>query len=96
MAAIYSDTVLNDQQETIKKLAEKQFVYITEHGSGKYIFTTEKYMQQSIDEAVQQALYEQRLQIALSQSRSDFENGNYYTSKEEMLNAVKKMRQSNA
>lgn len=46
------------------------------------------------NEAAEATLYEQRLSNALEQSRNDFANGRYYTSRETLMEAVKVKRKA--
>ena len=86
MPAIYPSTALKNQQREIKSIADAEIVYITENGRGKYV------LQKQIDEAVEEALYEQRLGDALRESRADFEAGRYYSSREDLMKAVASKR----
>ena len=94
MPAIYPSTALKNQQREIKHIADTEIVHITENGRGKYVFTSEKVMQQCIDDAVEQALYEQRLAQALRESRDDFAEGRFYESRADLMSAVARKRSS--
>lgn len=96
MTPIFPSTALKNQQREIKKLADTQLVYITENGRGKYVFTSQEVLDQIIADAVEDALYEQRLSDALAESRDDFENGRYYTSRENLMAAVNTKREARA
>lgn len=96
MTPIFPSTALKNQQRDIKKLADTQLVYITENGRGKYVFTSQEVLDQIIADAVEDALYEQRLSDALAESRDDFENGRYYTSRENLMAAVNAKREARA
>ena len=96
MTPIFPSTALKNQQRKIKKLADTQLVYITENGRGKYVFTSQEVLDQTIADAVEDALYEQRLSDALAESRDDFENGRYYTSRENLMVAVNAKREARA
>lgn len=96
MTPIFPSTALKNQQREIKKLADTQLVYITENGRGKYVFTSQEVLDQIIADAVEDALYEQRLSDALAESRDDFENGRYYTSRENLVAAVNAKREARA
>lgn len=96
MTPIFPSTALKNQQREIKKLADTQLVYITENGRGKYVFTSQEVLDQTIADAVEDALYEQRLSDALAESRDDFENGRYYTSRESLMAAVNAKREARA
>ncbi len=96
MTPIFPSTALKNQQREIKKLADTQLVYITENGRGKYVFTSQEVLDQIVADAVEDALYEQRLSDALAESRDDFENGRYYTSRENLMAAVNAKREARA
>lgn len=96
MPPIYPSTALKDHQREIKSLADHEVVYITENGRGKYVFMSQEVLQKQIDDAVEQALYEHRLHDALAESRKDFESGNYYTSREELMAVVAQKRAGRA
>ena len=93
MSAIYPSTALKNQQREIKARADREVVHITENGWGKYVFMSEDVFEQSINQAVEDALYEARLKSALAESRKDFEEGLSYSSKADMLAAVAKKRE---
>ena len=92
MPVIYPSVALKNQQREIKAKANKEIVYITENGWGKYVFMSEDVLEQTVSQAVEQALYEKRVADALTQSRANFEQGNFYTSREEMMAAVAQKR----
>lgn len=94
MSAIYPSTALKNQQKEIKARADKEIVHITENGWGKYVFMSEEVFQQAIDQAVGDALYEHRVLAALSESREDFEQGRFYSSREELISAVEAKKSS--
>lgn len=94
MSAIYPSTALKNQQREIKAKADKEIVHITENGWGKYVFMSEDILQQTIEQAVEDALYEKRLADALSASREDFKEGRYYSSREDLMAAVAKKREA--
>ena len=96
MPPIYPSTALKNQQREIKEHADTELVYITENGRGKYVFTSVEVLERVVSDAVQQALYEQRLENALTESRDDFENGRYYASRESLMEAVKAKREAHA
>lgn len=92
MPPIYPSTALKNQQREIKQLADTQIVYITENSRGKYIFMSENVLQKQIDNAVENALYEARMAKALRESREDFAQGRFYSSRADLLAAVERKR----
>lgn len=93
MPAIYPSTALKSQQREIKSIADKEIVHITENGWGKYVFMSEDVFAQAIEQAVENALYEQRVSAALTESRRDYEEGRYYSSREDLMAAVMAKRE---
>lgn len=96
MPPIYPSTALKNQQREIKAHADEEIVYITENGKGKYLFVSEEVMKHYIQQRIEDALYEQRMQNALERSREDFEQGRFYDSREAMMAAVAERRAEHA
>lgn len=96
MTAIFPSTALKNQQREIKHIADTQIVHITENGRGKYAFMSEEVFQQEIENAVEEALYEARMADALRESRQDFTEGRFYSSREDLLQAVESIRATHA
>lgn len=92
MKPIYPSTALKNQQREIKAIADREPVYITENGRGKYVFMAESVYESRIKSAVEDALYERRLSDALDESRRDFQEGRSYSTREELLRAVAEKR----
>lgn len=92
MPAIYPSTALKNEQKAIKAIADEEIVYITENGRGKYLFMSQEVHDREIAEAVENALYEYRMAEALRESRSDYESGRYFASRDELRKAVAKKR----
>ena len=96
MPAIYPSTALKNEQRAIKAIADKEVVYITENGRGKYLFMSQEVHDREIAQAVEEALYEARMAEALRASRADYEAGRYYTSREELKASVEQKRAAHA
>lgn len=94
MPAIYPSTALKNQQREIKSKADAEIVYITENGWGKYVFMSEAVLDATVERAVQDALYKERMASALRESRRDFEEGRFYSGREELLAAVVEKREA--
>ena len=94
MPPIYPSTALKNQQREIKSIADNEVVYITENGWGKYVFMSNDVFKATVEQAVESALYEQRMADALRESRDDFEEGRCYSSREEMMAAVAAKREA--
>ncbi|MDO4798530.1 MAG: hypothetical protein Q4A01_11005 [Coriobacteriales bacterium] len=96
MPAIYPSVALKNKQREIKAIADVEPVYITENGRGKYVFLSEDVFKRAIDDAVEEALYEERMARALEESRKDFDEGRYYSTRDELMEAVKRKRSPHA
>ena len=60
------------------------------------MFLSEEVFERTISEAVEQALYEARATQALEESREDFREDRYYSSREELMAAVERKRSGHA
>jgi len=92
MPVIHPSTALKNEQRAVKAIADKEVIYITENGRGKYLFMSQGVHDREIAEAVEEALYEARMAEALRVSRADYEKGRYYTSREDLKAAVGRKR----
>ena len=92
MPPIYPSTALKSHQREIKEQADVQLVYITENGRGKYVFVSEEVFEKTVHDAVEQALYEERMARALGESRKDYSEGHVYASREELMEGVAQRR----
>ena len=82
---IYPCTALKNKQREIKALADETIVYITENGYGNYIFVSKEVYERELQNAVEEALYEQRFAKALEASLRDIEQGRVYDYSREEL-----------
>ena len=96
MPAIHPFTALKSQRRELKTIADTGISYITENGRRKCASMSEGVLQQRIDDVVEDALHEQRMGEALRQSRQDFEEGRYCSSREDLVDAVRKKRAARA
>lgn len=74
-AAIYSFAALKSKQREIKDRADREVVHITENGNAAYIFCSEEVFAQEKAQAIEDALYEQRLLELLERAEKDFAEG---------------------
>ena len=77
MDAIYSATALRDHTLEVKQAARERLVRITENGNGAYVFCSEEVFQREVDDAVERALYAQRVSDAIDRGRADIAAGRY-------------------
>jgi phage I-like protein len=92
MPAIFPSTALKTNQKELKNYADKEVVYITENGYGKYAFMSEEVLQRLINDAVENALYEARVAHALRESTEDFAAGRVYEGIDAMMAEVERRR----
>ena len=89
---IYPSTALKNKQREIKALADETIVYITENGYGNYIFVSKEVYERELQNAVEEALYEQRLEEVLRRGEEDEKLGHVYHSRDELWAAVEERR----
>lgn len=92
MDAIYSTTALQTKQREVKDAAQLGIVRITENGNGAFVFMSEELFEKALQDAREEAAYEARIETVLSRARTDFDEGRYYSSTEELRKAVAKER----
>ena len=93
MPAIYPSVALKNQQKEIKEIADREIVYVTENGRGKYVFMSQEVSDRELFNAKEDALYEDRVMRMFEESLRDMAEGRYYTSWDEMM-AVREERQA--
>ena len=63
-----------------------------ENRLGKHVFMSEEASKRTVNQAIEDALHEKCLVDALVQSRNDFKESRFYSTREEMLAAVARKR----
>lgn len=94
MDAIYSATALRDHPREVKQAAQERLVRITENGKGAYVFCSEEVFQREIDDAVERALYAQRVEDAIARGRASYDEGEYVEGIDAAKEAVAELRAS--
>ena len=92
MAVIYSSAALKTRQREVKDAALKDVVHITENGNGAFVFCSEELFEQKLEQAAEQAAYEERMRAVVMRGRSDFASGNYVEGAEEALSEIARRR----
>lgn len=77
MDAIYSVTALRDRPREVKEAARDGLVRITENGCGAYVFCSEDVFRREVDDAVERALYAERVEGVVAAGRAAFEAGSF-------------------
>lgn len=75
MTAIYSSSALKTRQREVKDAALKDVVHITENGNGAFVFCSESVFEQRIRQAVDEALYAERVARVIECGREQIEAG---------------------
>lgn len=92
MDAIFSATALRDHPREVKAAARENLVRITENGNGAYVFCSEDVFKREIDEAVERALYVERVESAILSGRDAIAAGNYVEGIDAARKAVARRR----
>ena len=95
MTVIYSSSALKTKQREVKDAALTDVVHITENGNGAFVFCSEEIFDKKLQEAADQAVYEERVRAAVRAGRDDVAAGRTYGSLEEALQAAAALRDSN-
>lgn len=75
MEAIYPFTALKTSQRELKNAALNDIVHITENGKGAFVFCSEEVFERKLSDAVDEAVYAERLAAAIRQGRTEIESG---------------------
>lgn len=78
VSPIYSFAALKSKQREVKDRGAKEVVHITENGNAAYIFCSEEVFAQEKANAIEDALYEERLKALLERSQVDLAAGRVY------------------
>jgi hypothetical protein len=96
MEPIFPVSALQKNQREVKDAAKDNVVRITENGAAAYVFCSEVVFEKHVQQAVEDALYEARLDVALEQGNKDLQEGRYFTNLDEAYQAAKGMRKKHA
>jgi len=92
MERIYNSTALRDRQREVKDAAARDLVRITENGEGAYVFCSEEVFQREIDDAVERALYAERVKDAVAKGYAALAIGEAVEGTDAAREAVARMR----
>ena len=96
MPYIYSSIALKTKQREVKDAALKDVVHITENGNSAFVLLSEELYEQKIREAVEQALYEERMARVISAGRADIEASRSVEGIAAALEAIADLRKATA
>ena len=92
MTTIYSSSALKTRQREVKDAALKDIVHITENGNGAFVFCSEEIFDERIQQAAEQAAYEERVRSAVRAGREDVAAGRTYASLADAFEAAAALR----
>lgn len=76
---IFPITALQKKTAEVKDAARQEIVRITENGLGAFVFASEEVYEARVREAVEQAVEEALLSIAIERGRADIDAGRFMT-----------------
>lgn len=86
--SIFPVSALQKNQREVREAAKTKLLRITENGVGAYVFCSEEVFEQTINRAVEEALYERDCLEALERGERDIQEGKYVTGVEALEQAV--------
>lgn len=95
MTTIYSSSALKTKQREVKDAALNDVVHITENGNAAFVFCSEEVFERKLQEAAEQAAYEERARAAIRAGRDDVAAGRTYGSLEDALKAAAEIKAEN-
>ena len=93
---IYPISDLQRHPSKVKADAQKELVRITENGAGAYVFCSEEVFSRALQEAVDDAFYEEEVSRAIQRGRADIADGRYSSPEESLERALAGIRNANA
>ncbi len=88
MTAIYSSAALKTHQREIKDIARKEVVHITENGNAAFVLLSEELYEQQLEQAAEDAAYEERVIACIKASDDCFDEGRYIEGTENFFAAL--------
>ncbi len=75
MTVIYSSAALKTRQREVKNAALREVVHITENGNGAFVFCSEELFNRALQDAAEQAAYEERMRAVVERGRAEYAAG---------------------
>lgn len=91
-ASVYPISALQKNQREVREAAKSKLLRITENGASAYVFCSEKVLEQTIERAVAEALYERECLEAYERGESDIREGRYVEGVDALKSAVSARR----
>lgn len=86
--AVYPVSALQKNQREVREAAKTKMLRITENGSSAYVFCSEDVLEQTINRAVEEALYERECLEAIERGERDIQEGRYVVGIDALKHAV--------
>lgn len=73
--AVYPVSALQRNSREVREAAKEKLLRITENGASAYVFCSEEVLERTIDQAVEEALYERECLEAIERGEEAIEHG---------------------
>lgn len=90
--AVFPVSALQKNQREVREAARRKMLRITENGSSAYVFCSEEVLARTIDQAVEDALYERECLEAIERGEEDIAAGRSVTGADAFKAAVANRR----
>lgn len=91
--AVYPVSAFQKNQRELREAAREKLLHITENGASAYIFCSEEVLKRTIDQAVDQALYERECLEAIERGEEDIAQGRRVIGIDALERAVRARRE---
>lgn len=86
--AVFPVSALQKNQREVREAAKTKMIRITENGSSAYVFCSEDVLEQTINRAIEEALYERECLEAIERGERDIQEGRCVNGIDELKRAV--------
>lgn len=90
--AVYPVSALQRNQREVREAAKEKLLRITENGASAYVFCSEEILERTIQQAVDEALYERACLEAIERGEEDITAGRVLRGASELRDAVRASR----
>ena len=92
MIPIFSSTALKTRQREVKDAARHDVVHITENGNGAFVFCWEAIFNDRLQQAAENAAYEERMAAAVREGKADVLAGRAYEGTDAAFEEIDRLR----
>lgn len=94
--AVYPVRALQRNSREVRDAAKEKLLRITENGASAYIFCSEEVLERTINQAVEEALYERECLEAIERGEEAIERGDYMCGLDNLKKRATAVRNSGA